>query len=357
MEILFISSPSILQSALINAFPTPTHLEASFHEYLPLFHAPIHGWVSNTDLCHSEADTGTFFSSYFLCPGNGDLPMLRSHSTMAKPLEIEVWSNQENSTAFSIVVGGAAREKTNVCVLILQEIKLKPQTPQEFVLGKRVGQLQYNPGRNHSLFLALLLSWCQDEPQRLKWRNGTTACWALLICCWMLTLTGVEIWNVPVCNVSQFRKSLLCFSLPLCFLSSHSHRFGACSCQALSWLRAKQKLSTLTFCNIFSISKEKKSSWKGKRTCSYKRPWAFQDRMNKNVIIRGEMKYKRELEKPPVQMGVEWLSPAPGLAGGWKGSLQEPHVGSSGQRSVRKSLPSLFLKGLCTQPWRTGHAQ
>lgn len=225
----------------------------------------LNGWVSNTDSCHSEADTGTFFPSCFLCPGNDNLPVPRSHSIMAKPLENKVWSNYENSTALSIVTAGAAGEKTNVCVPILEEVKLKPQNPQEFVLGKRVGQLKYNPGRNRSLFMALLLSWCHDELYRLKWRKGTTPCWALLICCWMLTLAAGEIWNIPVCNISQYRKSIICFSLLLCFLSSHSHRFGACSCQALSWLRAKGKLSTFTFCNIFGISKEKKSSWKEKK--------------------------------------------------------------------------------------------
>lgn len=239
--------------------------ELLFMKICPCSMQWLNGWVSNTDLCHSEADIETFFSSYFLCPVKGNLPKLRKHSTMAKPLEIKVWSSQENSTAFSIVMGGASGEKTSVCILILEEVKLKPQNPQEFVLGKRVGQLQFNSGRNHSLLLGLLLSWCHNEIHRLKWRKGTTPCWALLICCWMLTLTAGEIWNVPVCNVSQYRKSLLCFSLPLCFLSSHSHCFGACSCQALSLLRAKGKLSTFTFCNIFSISKENKSSWKEKK--------------------------------------------------------------------------------------------
>lgn len=186
--------------------------------------------VSNAAFCHSEADIGTSFSSYFLYPGNGNIPMLRNHSTMAKPLEIKVWSNQENSRAFSIVMGGAAEEKTNICVPILEEVKLKPQNPQEFVLGKRVGQLQYNPGRIFFFFLALLLSWCHDELHRLKWRKETTACWSLLICCSVLTLTAREIWNSPVCNISQYRKSFLCFSLPLSFLSSHSHHFGTCSC-------------------------------------------------------------------------------------------------------------------------------
>lgn len=144
----------------------------------------LNRWVSNTDFCHSEADIGTFSSSCFLCPGNGNLPTLGSHSTMAMPLEMKVGCNQENSAAFSIVMGGAAGEKTNVCVLILEEVKLKPQNLQEFVLGKRVGQLQYNPGRNNSLSLALLLSWCHNELHRLKRRKGSTACWPLLICCW-----------------------------------------------------------------------------------------------------------------------------------------------------------------------------
>lgn len=66
------------------------------------------------------------------------------------------------------------------------------------------------------------------------------------------------------------------------------------------------------------------------------------------------MKHKRQLEKPPVQMGAEWLSLASGLAGGWKGSLQEPHLGSPGWTSVRKPPPNFLLRGLlCRQPWRT----
>jgi len=69
------------------------------------------------------------------------------------------------------MMGGAGTEEykaENVCVLTLEEVKLKPQSPCEFVLGKRVGQLQHAPGKNRSLFLTLLLSCHHDELHRLN---------------------------------------------------------------------------------------------------------------------------------------------------------------------------------------------
>lgn len=77
--------------------------------------------------------------------------------------------------------------RKHVCVRTLEEVKLKPRSPREFVLGKRVGQPQHNPGKNHSLFSTPLLSCCHDELHRLKRRNRTTHHWVVLICCWMLT--------------------------------------------------------------------------------------------------------------------------------------------------------------------------
>lgn len=154
----------------------------------------LNRWVSNTDHCHSEADIGTFFLPTFSAPGMVTLLCWEATALQQSPWKLKCEAKQEKNTAFSNMMGGAAREeykavgeKINVCVLTLEEVKLKPQSPCEFVLGKRVGQLQDNPGKNHSLFPTLLRFCRHDELHRLKWRKRTTHHWPVLICCWMLT--------------------------------------------------------------------------------------------------------------------------------------------------------------------------
>lgn len=153
----------------------------------------LNRWVSNTDHCHSEAVIGTFFLPTSSAPGMiGNPPVLRSHSIMAKPLEIKVWSKQEHSLqqhyGRSSQGGIQCNRGENKCLCSDSwKSKIKASKPCEFVLGKRVEQLQHNPGKNHPLFLMLLHSCHHEKLHRLKWRKRTTHHWAVLICCWMLT--------------------------------------------------------------------------------------------------------------------------------------------------------------------------
>lgn len=109
---------------------------------------------------------------------------------MAKPLEIKVWSKREHSLQQHdgrCSQGGiqCSRGKNKCLCSDSWKSKIKASKPCEFVLGKKVEQLQRNPGKNHPLFLMLLHSCHHEKLHRLKWR--TTHHWAVLICCWMLT--------------------------------------------------------------------------------------------------------------------------------------------------------------------------
>lgn len=111
----------------------------------------------------------------FSLPISSALGMVNFLCWEATALWQNLWKFKcEASTAFIIVIGEAAREKRNVwnqkCCDSWRS-KSKASKPP----GKKVGQLQYNPGRNNSLCLALLLSWWHNELHRLKWRKRTTA--------------------------------------------------------------------------------------------------------------------------------------------------------------------------------------